>query len=159
VRDGILVVGVGNAMRGDDAAGLEVTRRLRKDAEAAGVRVRELEGEGIGLLDAWAGAAAVVLVDSVRAGGAPGTIHRLDASDRPLPAGLCSSTSTHALGVGEAIELARALGRLPRRLVVYGIEAGSFDTGATLSADVAAAVDRAAAAVLGEARRLAAASG
>jgi hydrogenase maturation protease len=150
-----MVVGVGNALRGDDGAGLEVARRVRERADADGVLVRELEGEGVGLLDLWTGARAVVLVDSVRSGDAPGTVHRVDATGGPLPAGLRASTSTHAVGVAEAIELARALGRLPDRLVVYGIEGGRFDTGAELSPGVAAAIDRVADAVLSEARALA----
>ena len=82
-----------------------------------------------------------MLVDAVRSGAAPGTSTASTVADRPLPAGLRSSTSTHAVGIGEAIELARALGRLPRRLVVYGVEGRRFDAGAALSPDVAAAVD------------------
>jgi hydrogenase maturation protease len=133
VGDEVLVVGVGNALRGDDGAGLEVVRRLRARADSAGVGVRVLEGEGIGLLEAWEGARAVVLVDSVRTNAPPGAIHRIDVTDSPLPAALRSSSSTHAVGVGEAIELARALGRLPSRLVVYRVEGGRFETGAALS--------------------------
>ncbi|HKH18582.1 MAG TPA: hydrogenase maturation protease [Solirubrobacteraceae bacterium] len=153
--DEVLVVGVGNALRGDDGAGLEVVRRLRARAGSAGVGVRLLEGEGIGLLEAWEGARAVVLVDSVRTNARAGAIHRIDVTDSPLPAALRSSSSTHAVGVGEAIELARALGRLPSRLVVYGVEGGRFETGAALSPEVAAVVDGVADAVLREARRLA----
>jgi hydrogenase maturation protease len=150
------VIGVGNALRGDDGVGLDVVRRLRGRAEAVGIGVRQLEGEGIGLLDAWHGARAVVLVDGVRSGADPGAIHRIEVTDRPIPAGLRSSSSTHAVGVGEAIELARALGRLPGRLVLYGVEGGGFETGGGLSAAVAAVVDDLADIVLAEARELAA---
>jgi hydrogenase maturation protease len=69
-------------------------------------------------------------------------VHRLDATDEPLPATL-SAASTHTLGVGEAIELARALGRLPERIVVYGIEAESITAGPELTLSVARAVDEA----------------
>ena len=47
-----MVVGVGNPLRGDDGAGLEVARQLR-DRAGAGARVHEMEGEGIALLDLW----------------------------------------------------------------------------------------------------------
>jgi hydrogenase maturation protease len=155
VSERVLVVGVGNPLRGDDGAGLEVARRLRERAGADAIEVGALEREGIGLLDVWEGARAVVLVDSVRSGAAPGTIHRLDATDRPLPARLRSSSSTHAVGISEAIELARAVGRLPSRIVIYGIEGSRFETGTALSAEVAAAVGRVVDAVLQEARELA----
>ena len=133
------MLGIGNAWQGDDAAGLVAAERLRGRAPA-GVEVRELEGEPVSLVEAWDGADEVYVVDAVRSGSPPGTVHRLDVSDEPLPATL-SAASTHTLGVGEAIELARALGRLPARLVVFGIEAESIAAGAELTPAVAGAVD------------------
>jgi hydrogenase maturation protease len=155
VAEAVVVVGIGNAMRGDDAAGLEVVGRLRERGPGAGVALRTLEGEGVALLDLWEGACAAVLVDSVRSGAAPGTVRRLDATAEPLPSGLRTSSSTHAVGVADAVELARALGRLPRRLVVYGIEGARFDAGAALSPPVAAVIDAVADRVLRDASALA----
>jgi hydrogenase maturation protease len=152
VAEDVLVIGVGNALRGDDAAGLELARRLRTERTVA---VRELEGEGIDLLDVWEGADAVVIVDAVRSGRAPGVVHRIDASAAPLPARLQASTSSHAVGVADAIELARTLGRLPRRVVVLGVEGHRFDAGAPLSPEVSAALDEVARAVHREVRSLA----
>ena len=54
---------------------------------------------------------------------------------------------THALGLAAVVELARALGRLPERVVVVGVEAERFDHGVPLSPAVAAAVTPAADAV------------
>jgi hydrogenase maturation protease len=68
-------------------------------------------------------------------------VHRFDATDRPLPVEL-GSASTHALGLAAAIELARELGRLPRRLVVYGIEGERFELGEGLTPAVGDAVER-----------------
>ncbi len=123
-----LFVGIGNPLRGDDAAGLLAARALRKRG-LAGVEVLELEGEPVDLIEAWDGAEAVVVADAVSSGGEPGELHRIDASEGPLPAALAGA-STHAMGLAEAVELARALDRLPPRLVVFGIEAASFETGA-----------------------------
>jgi hydrogenase maturation protease len=125
------VIGLGNAARGDDAAGLIAARRLN------GV---EHEGDPLALLDVWDGAESVVVIDAVRSGAVPGTIHRFDAAE-PLPAALRSSTSTHAVGLAEAVELARALGRLPARLTVYGIEGERFEAGTGLTPAVSAAVE------------------
>ena len=72
---------------------------------------------------------------------APGTIHRLDALADELPPELFRG-STHALGVAEAVELGRALQRLPRSLLVFGIEGKHFDAGAGLSPEVERAVAR-----------------
>jgi hydrogenase maturation protease len=122
-----LFVGIGNPMRGDDAAGLLVAARLR-ELSPPGLRVIELEGEPVDLIEAFGGAAAVLVADAVSSDAEPGTVHRFDAGAAPLPARL-AGPSTHALGLPEAVELARALGRLPERLTVLGIEGARFEAG------------------------------
>jgi hydrogenase maturation protease len=132
------VIGVGNAYRGDDAVGLAVAERIRTRLPE-GVEVVECEQEPTRLLDAWDGADVALVVDAAASGTTAGTVHRFDASAVPLPAQTFRS-STHAFGVGDAVELARTLDRLPRRVVVYGIEGASFAAGAPLSEPVEAAV-------------------
>jgi hydrogenase maturation protease len=143
----VLVIGIGSEPRGDDAAGLEAVRRLRAGdgIESALCLTGALE-----LLELWRGAPAVLLVDAVRSGSAPGTMHRFEVGTQPLDCSirLCSS---HAIGVGEAVELARVLGRLPPRLVIYGIEAAGFQPGTGLSDPVAASLPRLVRAMSGEA--------
>jgi hydrogenase maturation protease len=116
----VAVIGIGNALRGDDAAGLEIARRLRRSELPAGVSVHEHEGEGMTLLELWDAADVALVVDTVRSGTSPGTIHRIDVSSTPVPSSL-QRTSSHTIGVAEAIELARTLGKLPSRVIVYGI--------------------------------------
>jgi len=145
-----LFIGIGNPLRGDDAAGLLAARALRALGEE-GVEVRELEGEPVDLIEAWEGAEAVLVADAVASGGEPGQVHRIEAAAGPLPAAL-AGPSTHALGLAEAIELGRALGRLPPRLVVYGIEGSRFEAGAAPGAAVREAAERVAAAAAGELR-------
>lgn len=140
------VIAVGNALRADDGAGAAVIARLAGRVPA-GVRLVTARGEPSELLDAWDGLARVVVVDAVRTGAAPGTVHRFDASDAPLPA-RTGSASTHGIGLAEALELGRALGRLPGRVDVIGIEAADLATGGPLSGPVSAALDEAAAQVL-----------
>ncbi len=127
------VIGLGNEWRCDDAVGLEVARRLGG---------RLLTGEPIGLVEALDGEDEVVLVDAVASDAPAGTVHAFDASSTPLPGTLFGASSTHALGLAEAVELARSLGRLPRRVVVYGVEGRSFAFGKGLSPEVAVAADR-----------------
>ena len=137
-QPGIVVIGVGNEYRGDDGSGIAVARRLR-ERFPAGVTILEESGEGAALMEAWQGATWVMLLDAVRSGALPGTIHRMDAHAAPLPAGFFRY-STHAFSVAEAVELARSLGQLPPRVIVYGIEGDNFDLGAGLSHSVEAAV-------------------
>jgi hydrogenase maturation protease len=95
----------------------------------------------------------VVVVDAVRSGAAPGTVHVLDAgaTSDALPLEAWAATGrggTHALGLAAVVGLARALGRLPDRLTVVGVEAEQLDHGVPLSPSVAAAVVSAAARVV-----------
>ena len=143
-----VVIGVGNAWQADDGAGLVVAQRLRK-LVPEGVDVVELEGEPVTLVQAWEGADEVYVVDAVSSGAEPGTVHRVDATKTPLPREL-SNASTHLFGVGESVELARSLGRLPRRLVVYGIEAARISAGNELSPEAQRAVEETATRVLAE---------
>jgi len=132
-----LVIGLGNAYRRDDAAGLEVARRVRA-ATVPGVRVLEHEGDPSWLVETWSEAARVFIVDAVASGEPPGTVHRFDAHDE-APHAAFAHRGTHALSVSDAIQLGRALDRLPDRLVVYGIEGSRFDAGVGMTESVRAA--------------------
>ncbi|HET8952177.1 MAG TPA: hydrogenase maturation protease [Solirubrobacteraceae bacterium] len=132
------MVGVGNAWRGDDAAGLEVVHRVRE--LAAGLSVATLEGDASALVELWSGHDDVALVDAARSGARPGTLHELSPGDRSLPAAALRS-STHAFGVIEAVSLASALDRLPARLEIFAVEGEDFALGAALSPAVARTVD------------------
>lgn len=149
----LLIIGAGNRDRGDDAAGLIAARLTRERlAGAGGVMVLEHEGDGASMVELFQDAGAVIVIDAVRSGAPPGRVHRFDATLRPLPATL-QRASTHGFGVADALELARALGRLPARVIVYGIEAASFDHGAPLSPPVRSAVASVAARIARHVRR------
>ncbi|MBI2264629.1 MAG: hydrogenase maturation protease [Armatimonadetes bacterium] len=128
-----LIIGVGNEYRRDDGAGFAAARRLR--AENPDVPVVLQSGDGVSLMEAWRDADSVIVVDAVHSAGKPGSVHRFDAAARPIPAKFFPS-STHAFGLAEAVEMARALGRLPERLIVYGIEGKTFEAGTGLSPEV-----------------------
>jgi hydrogenase maturation protease len=135
---GPVVIGCGNEHRRDDACGLEVARALEPLVRGR-ARVVECDQGATGLLDLWDGEELVVVVDAVRSGRPAGTVHRMEVGEEPLAASL-PATSTHGLSLGEAIDLGRSLGRLPGRLVIYGIEAGDVGMGVGLTAAVASAV-------------------
>jgi len=136
----ILVIGVGNEYRSDDAVGLVVARRFR-ELSLENVTVIEESGEGANLMESWKGADMVILIDAASSGARPGTIHCINARAEQVPRGLFRY-STHAFSVGEAVELARAMNRLPPRMILYGIEGESFEEGVMLSRVVEESVRR-----------------
>jgi hydrogenase maturation protease len=111
--------------------------------------VIEHEGEPIELIEACDGAAAVWIVDAVCSGALAGTVHRFDAGNQSLPAAMFG-LSTHRLGLADALEISRTLGRLPPRVVVYGIEGARFEPGRPLTPAVARAAERLAATLIEE---------
>lgn len=129
-----LVIGVGNEFRGDDAAGLLVSREIRRSA-GSGVQVVESPGGVSELLELWDGRDRVYLIDAFQSGGSPGTWKRLIVGQEPLPAAT-GGTSTHGATVASAIALGQVLDRMPKSLVVYGIEAGHFEPGREASEEV-----------------------
>ncbi|HVN12239.1 MAG TPA: hydrogenase maturation protease [Kineosporiaceae bacterium] len=137
-----LVVGVGAVDRGDDGVGVAVVEDLRRRA-LPGVDLC-VATSPTRLLDVWTGHSPVVVVDAAATGTRPaGTVTLVDVGARPLP-GHGGPAGTHGFGVADTVELARALDRLPDRLVLVTVEATRFDQGSPPSPAVAAAVPAAA---------------
>jgi hydrogenase maturation protease len=135
-----IVIGVGNRDRGDDAAGPLVCDRLRaRLGPATTVRTFVCEGSIIDLALHWDHDDDVIIVDAMAPGCEPGRVVSVDATTDPLPTP--RAVSTHEIDVSVAIELARAIGRMPGRLLLIGIEVAQADWAAPPSAAVDAAVD------------------
>ena len=130
----MLIIGCGNRQRSDDGAGILVAERLRD----LGVEAVTRSGEAMDLMETWNGADDVIIVDTVVTGAPSGTVQVWDG--RHQLASIRINTSTHGLGVAEAIELAYVLDQLPIRLRVYGIEGRQFELGAEISPQVQRAV-------------------
>ncbi len=73
----VVVIGVGNPYRHDDAVGLHVVDAIRARLPI-GVAVLETDGEPGRLIDAWGDADVAFVADAIRSGGPPGTIHRIE---------------------------------------------------------------------------------
>jgi len=134
---GVLVAGIGNRDRGDDAIGPIIAERLAP-LVPGGVRVIERAGDMSGLLDDWAGFDSVVLVDAAATAAQAGRVHRIDIAHGQAITGI-PPCSTHALGVADTVALARALGLLPRWIILYVIEAESFEVGTPVTPAVLSA--------------------
>lgn len=137
-----LVVGCGNVLRGDDAAGPTLVRRLEARGLPAGVRCFDAATDGLAVVEAMRGVPEVIVVDACSSGAAPGTVVELDGSavEAAPPAGV----SVHAVRWSEALALARVLlgDAHPRRVTAWLVEGASFEPGAELAPEVSAAVDR-----------------
>ncbi len=140
LKSRVLVIGVGNLYRRDDAVGLIIARALR-DQNLDDIEVLEMSSEGTALIEAFQNAERVIVIDAVCSGATPGTIFRVEAHRQSIPTEFFRY-STHNFGLAEAIELARSLRKLPRELIVYGIEGQDFTMGEGLSPGVARATPK-----------------
>lgn len=129
------MIGVGTRDRGDDAAGWMVVERLQGIVDA-----ERSTGDPARLVDRWTDADDVVLVDATRCGRTPGSVSVVDLLEQRLPVGTVHSS--HGLGPLEAVDLGRALGTLPTRLTLVGIEGRSWDAMAPVTPSVERAVGR-----------------
>jgi len=142
----ILIVGIGRIFRGDDEAGLAAVRlwvdSFHFDGVDPKVQVELLESPGVGLLTLLADADVAILVDGVKSGAAPGTIHVLAGSD--LGAFQVGAGSAHGWGVAETLALGRSVdpGSLPEKIILIGIEIEQVELGTGLSPAVAEALPR-----------------
>ncbi len=146
----VVVIGVGNPDRGDDGAGPAVTR-LVETADAPGVAIVVRGSDPTAMVEDWAEAETAYVVDACRSGDRSGTVRRFEVNDDPVSRRK-GRYSSHGFDVGDAIELARALGRLPGRLILFSIEGQDFGLGTDLSAPVEAATRAVADRILDETR-------
>jgi hydrogenase maturation protease len=150
-----LVIGCGNLLRGDDAVGPVLVRRLLERGLPPGTEVADGGTSGMDVAFRMRGADRVVLLDAASTGGRPGTLYRLLGSDvEELPD--LSTLNLHSFRWDHALAFARWLlkDEYPDDVIVYLIEAESFEFGAPLSDTVDAAADQLADRLLDELARL-----
>jgi len=129
-----LFIGIGNRYRRDDGAALVLADRLRA-LGLPDLTVMEATDDVIRLVDFWMQYGHVIVADAVLTGEEPGTLHRRDPLAYPLPRHWFG-VSSHQLGVVEAIELGRAMKRLPAKMSFIGIEGSDFGQGEGLTQQV-----------------------
>ena len=148
----VLVAGFGNVLRGDDGFGVMVARALiARGDEPTELKVIEVGISGITLvqelLDGYDG---LILVDSVQRGGEPGTLYVFEPevedpeSFQRLELYECMA-DIHQTDPSRALLLAKALGVLPRKVLIIGCEPQCCDD---LGAELSEPVQRAALKVL-----------
>jgi len=136
-----LILGLGNAILGDDAVGLRVAREVAQQlAPDGGVTVAEEERGGLALLEQLAGFDRVLLIDAIQTGAPVGTLHHLGVDSVPTQ----RTATAHGINLRMALEMGRRSGlSLPtnKAIAILGIEAGDVLTFAeTLSPELEQAI-------------------
>jgi hydrogenase maturation protease len=128
----VLIIAFGNSLVGDDGAGPAVARALAAQAPGSGFRIEDGGTDVLTLPTRWHGEGEVWIIDAVRAGAPPGTIHRLDHDTvLSLPQ---TTASLHHLSIPECLRW--ILHAFPEmrgvRFRLWGIEPAEVRTGGGL---------------------------
>jgi hydrogenase maturation protease len=141
----ILVLGIGQSLRGDDAAGLEAVRLWREKypQTASRVRVETSELPGLGLLDTLEGMDVAVIVDAIQSKASGGMVIRLGMEE--LASFTPETGSAHGWGAAETLRLGRLLYPVLAecQVILIGITGDQFDMGTGLSPEVEQALGKA----------------
>jgi hydrogenase maturation protease len=125
----LLIAGIGNIFLGDDAFGVEVVRSLAKRQLPEGVSVKDFGIRGFdlayALLDPWH---AVILVDALPRGEAPGTLYTMEPDVRSLgnPSSPDMAMNPHGMDPVRVLYLAASMGTIAARVLIVGCEPHDF---------------------------------
>ena len=139
----VLILGLGNVLLTDDGVGVHVIRTLERTlrgrSRPPAVRLCDGGTLGLNLLFELDSVDALIAVDAMDLGAAPGTVRTLDQA--ALDARLCGKrSSVHELALADLLAAAELTGRRPARRALVAIQPGSTDWGLEPTAPVAAAI-------------------
>ncbi|NIQ97742.1 MAG: hydrogenase maturation protease [Desulfuromonadales bacterium] len=140
-RAPLLVMAVGNILRGDDGFADAVLNRLAQEELPAHVELFDAGTSAIDLMEVFNGRDKLIVVDAIRGGQAPGTLYRFspeEVEDQALP-----MNSLHQVGLLETLKLGELVDCKPKQTVVVGAQPGETGLGIGLSPEVEQAVERA----------------
>lgn len=145
-----VVVGCGNLIRGDDAAGPVLVRLLAERELPSGVRIIDGGTAGMDVAFAMRGAHRAIVVDASRVGVPAGTVHRVpgeELTDLRPPEG-----NLHRFRWDQALGFAQWLLKddYPPEVTVWLVEGESFEAGEPLTPAVQTAVEQIADAIAEE---------
>jgi hydrogenase maturation protease len=150
----ILVAGIGSVLLGDDGIGPYVVRSLEANyVFDEGIEIEDLGTPALDLIDHIAGLDALIVVDAVENGAAPGTVtlYRKPELTRHAPS---VRLDPHSPALCDALWAAEFYGSSPQEVLLVGVSAGSFEGGCELTEPVRASADRVVHEVLREIDRL-----
>jgi hydrogenase maturation protease len=120
-----LILGLGNPILSDDAAGLQAARQLYELMGGEDIDLVEAAVAGMQTVQLLSGYDRAVIIDVVQDEARVGEVWRLDSDD--LEGG--SSTCSHGIGLGQALRLARLMDLpVPEEILIYAIAAADTST-------------------------------
>ncbi len=141
MKDGILILGIGNTLLSDEGLGVRAVKMLLEEFRfPEGVSVVDGGTLGLDLLYHLEGVQRLIVLDAVLGGKAPGTLYRLSGEE--VSAHFRNKVSAHEIGFQEVLAILELTERSPKEIVVLGLEPESLDPGTDLSPSVRESMPR-----------------
>lgn len=148
-----LVLGIGNLLLSDEGVGCRCVEELeRRYVLPPAVSCVDGGTAGFELLPLVEDAQALIIIDALKDGRTPGTLVLVE--DEAVPSLMLTRTSPHQIGICEVLATAQLTGKVPKRLLFFGIEPKSLEVAMGLSPEVSQALDKALDAVVSSLRDL-----
>lgn len=139
VRVMLKVIGLGNALRGDDCIGPHIIEVLKKIDIPVPIQLFDFGSDAFSLVEHLAGNEPLLIIDCAKLGKAPGTVLRFELNEQALKT-IDQAISLHGFSFGEVYRMAQAIGQVaPCRVI--GIEPKALVFGTGLSEEVNQSVD------------------
>ena len=131
----VVIMGIGNLLLKDEGIGVHAINALKRENELPeNVELIDVGTSTLDALQMFDDLDKLIVIDAVKGGGKPGTIYKFK------PGEICSvnrvATSLHQLGFIEALSIAERLGKVPRDVIIIGIEPKEVSSGLELSPEI-----------------------
>jgi hydrogenase maturation protease len=131
----VLVLGIGNVLMMDDSLGVRAVEELQQRYSfTEGVELLDGGTSGLELLSSIQDRDYLIIIDAIKSGSTPGTVVRVEGED--VPARFMTRISPHQLGLSDVLATAKISGRLPKNMVLFGVEPEIVELGLGLSDEV-----------------------
>lgn len=137
-RKKITILGIGNTLYTDEGVGVHVLPLLQERLKDEDIEIIEGATDGIKLLGPVEDTEYLIIIDAINAGKEPGTLITIENDEIPAYFGI--KMSIHQVGFQEVLFAARIRERLPKQMVMFGIQPKSLELGIKLTDKVNSAL-------------------
>jgi hydrogenase maturation protease len=134
-----VVLGIGNTILTDEAAGVRAVEALEKAFQMpANVQVIDGGTSGMEMIEDLSNVDFLIVIDVVKTGAAPGTLVKIAGDE--IPVFFREKLSPHQIGLPDVLASLELLDAIPKEIVVLGVEPISLELGTEMTPTIAAAV-------------------
>ena len=135
----VLILGIGNTILSDEAVGVRAVEALEAAYELPpGVQAMDGGTSSMEMMDDIAEVGLLIVVDALKAGKPHGTLVRLAGEE--IPVFFRQKLSPHQIGLPDVLASLEFAGKMPKDIVIVGVEADNFSLGLEMTPAIAARV-------------------